>query len=202
MQVGKYGQLMEWMEDREEYEIGHRHISHLFGLFPGWEITPETPELFAASKKTLERRLSGGGAHTGWSAAWLILLNTRLLDREGTAFAIRRLLSKSTLDNLLDSHPPFQIDGNFGGCAGIAESVLQSHCGHIRLLPALPADISCGSFRGLMARGGVEVDCTFADSRVTSYTLKAHLDTAFILHCNGTEKTVTMKAGETLTESF
>ncbi len=202
MKIGKYGQLMEWMEDYEEVEIGHRHISHLFGLFPGSEISPETPAFFAAAKKTLERRLSGGGAHTGWSAAWLILLYARLQDGEGTASSIRRLLSKSTLDNLLDSHPPFQIDGNFGGCAGIAESVMQSHNGHIRLLPALPEDISEGSFDGLMARGGVEVSAVFADRRVTSYTLHAKSDVSFVLHCNGESMPVSMKAGETLTHTF
>ena len=202
MKVGKYGQLMEWMDDVEEFEIGHRHISHLFGLFPGNQITPETPELFAAAKKTLERRLSGGGAHTGWSAAWLLLFNCRLQDTDGTAFSIRRLLSRSTLDNLLDSHPPFQIDGNFGGCAGIAESLLQSHSGHIRILPALPSDITEGSFDGLVARGGVVVDAKFSDRRVTHLTLHARLDTDFVLHCNGEETVMHMKAGETVTRDF
>ena len=165
--VGKHGQLMEWREDYDEPEPGHRHISHAFALYPDCAITERTPELFAAIRKTLERRLAGGGGHTGWSRAWLICLYARLKDGKEAYKHIRELLTRSTLDNLFDTHPPFQIDGNFGGAAGIAETLLQSHEGYISLLPAVTADCS-GSFTGLKARGNVRVSAKFRNGKVTS----------------------------------
>lgn len=173
--IGKYGQIMEWYEDYEETEPGHRHISHLYGLHPSSQITLEdTPELFKAARVTLERRLSGGGGHTGWSRAWIINMWARLRDGEKALENVNALLSRSTYPNFFDMHPPFQIDGNFGGAAGIAEMLLQSQNGVIVLLPALPQEWKNGSVRGLKARGDVTVDIDWADGKVTKFSLKAN----------------------------
>ena len=184
LRVGKNGTLNEWPEEYEEPEPGHRHISHAYALYPGNLITADTPELYAAIRKTLERRLSHGGGHTGWSRAWLICLFARLRDADRTFEHLRLLLTRSTLPNLFDTHPPFQIDGNFGGTAGIAEALLQSHDGVITLLPAAPGFLS-GEYSGLRARGNISVGAAFEQGRAVSFTLSSPTATQAKVVCPG-----------------
>jgi alpha-L-fucosidase 2 len=177
LKIGKHGQIQEWLEDYDEQDPGHRHMSQLFALSPGNQITPRgTPELAAAAKATLDRRLANGGGHTGWSRAWIINFWARLENAEQTYDNIVALLAKSTLPNMLDNHPPFQIDGNFGGTAGIAEMLLQSHAGEIAILPALPRTLPNGRVTGLQARGAVGVDITWKDGKATRVVLRPRVD--------------------------
>src|SRR5262249_49873559 len=184
MQIGRDGRLLEWSEEYEEPEPGHRHISHLFALHPSDQITPRgTPDLAAAARKTLEYRLKNGGGHTGWSRAWIINFWARLEDGEQAYQNLKALLAHSTLPNLFDDHPPFQMDGNFGGTAGIAERLLQSRPGETAG-PAAPASARPGASghgpaaargrgTGLRARGGVEVDIVWRQGRAVSASVTA-----------------------------
>ena len=173
LRIGKRGNIREWIEDYDEAEPGHRHMSHLLALYPLAQVTPETPELFEAARRTIARRLEHGGGQTGWSRAWIVCFFARLLEGEEAHRNLMALLRKSTLKNLFDTHPPFQIDGNFGGAAGIAEMLVQSHRGFIQVLPALPAAWADGRFAGLRARGGFELDAAWSGGRVVELRVRS-----------------------------
>ncbi len=226
VETGADGRIKEWAEEYEELEPGHRHISQLFALHPGQEIDRHTsPALADAARKTLAARLAQGGGHTGWSRAWIVNFYARLGDGDAAHRNLLALLAHSTHPNLFDNHPPFQIDGNFGGCAGITELLVQSKLiapalpaapdslatpgssatpmapAHIRLelLPALPAAWPQGRARGLRARGDLRVDIEWAGGRIAGGRLAAgNHPVRMDLHRNGCVETVLLGAGETI----
>ncbi len=177
LQIGKYGQLREWREDYDEAEPGHRHISHLYGVYPGTSISFEkTPELMKAARVTLERRLSFGGGHTGWSRAWIIGLWAHFREGKKVYENLQALIARSTFPNLMDNHPywdgaVFQIDGNMGAAAAMIEMLVQCKEGVVKLLPALPEEFSEGSVRGICLPGGLHLDMTWKESKVTDWKI-------------------------------
>lgn len=197
LQIGKHGQIQEWLEDYDEAEPGHRHISHLFALHPGRQISPHTtPNLAKAAKVTLDRRLQFGGGHTGWSRAWIINMWARLEEGELAYRNLLALLQSSTLPNLFDNHPPFQIDGNFGGTAGVAELLIQSHHNEIRLLPALPKQWKNGKVSGLKARGGFEVNILWKEGELQEAVVHSLNGNAAVIVYQGETITLETEAGQ------
>lgn len=207
--IASDGRVMEWMEEYREAEPEHRHVSHLFGLYPAAQITRHTPELMEAARLTLDAR---GDAGTGWSRAWKICFWARLGDGDRAHKLLGSLLEPAIKDgahhggtypNLFCSHPPFQIDGNFGGSAGIMEMLLQSHDGAITLLPALPTAWREGEFRGLKARGNIEVACRWSEGEITDAWLLSSTDkTVTVRTADGREQEIECREGESVKVKF
>jgi alpha-L-fucosidase 2 len=208
-QIGQAGQLQEWLEDWDTQapEQNHRHISHLYGLFPSDQIDPRTtPDLAKAAEVTLNKR---GDITTGWAIAWRINCWARLGDGDRTYKIVKLLLDPSrTYPNMFDAHPPFQIDGNFGACAAVAEMLMQSQVQtkdggfEIELLPALPSAWPTGSVAGLRARGGVTVDIAWENAKPSRVALRADRDGAYQLRFGERTWTVQCKAGQAVTEQL
>ena len=207
--VGRDGNLQEWFHDWPDQDPRHRHQSHLFGLYPGHHLSvDQTPELARACARTLEIK---GDETTGWSTGWRVNLYARLQDGEGAYRIYRRLLRLVTPDgyrgkdarrgggtypNLLDAHSPFQIDGNFGGCAGVIEMLMQSSESSITLLPAVPGQWKDGSVQGICARGGFVVDMTWKDGKVTALSILSRKGGKTRVNVNRKSLKVSLKAGE------
>lgn len=195
--IGSDGRLMEWMEEYEEEEPGHRHISHLYGLYPAGEITVDgTPELAEACRKTLAKRLENGGGHTGWSRAWITNHYASLWDGEAAYENIRKMLELSTYPNLFDRHPPFQIDGNFGICAAMNGMLAQSNEERIILLPALPKAWKTGELKGMRLVGNLELSMRWREQRIEWAELKADSDVKTAVIFNGTKQEINLAAGD------
>jgi alpha-L-fucosidase 2 len=214
-QVGQHGQLQEWLEDRDDPENQHRHVSHLWGLHPGSEIHPTTtPELAEACKVSLAHRGDGG---TGWSRAWKINFWARLLDGDHSYLLLKNMMvpagSESTgprkrgglYDNLFDAHPPFQIDGNFGVTSGVTEMLLQSHLRNEEgdyfqdILPALPSKLSTGKISGIKGRGGFEISISWEQGELLELNVKSLLGKKLILRYSGALTKMETTKGEDYT---
>jgi alpha-L-fucosidase 2 len=197
--LGNDGRILEWDREYIEMEPGHRHMSHLYGFHPGSAVSKDkTPEIFKAVRKTLDYRLANGGAGTGWSRAWLINCAARLMDGDMAHEHIQLLFGKSISKNLFDMHPPFQIDGNFGYTAGLAEMLLQTYEENtIRLLPALPSDWESGHITGLKGRGDLDVDLFWKDNELKKAHITTGNETSFNLVYHDKTTPVTLKPGDT-----
>lgn len=201
-QIGKYGQLQEWLEDIDDTTNKHRHVSHLWGVYPGDDISWDADEkMMKAARQSLLYR---GDEATGWSLAWKINFWARFKDGDHAMKLIKMLLKPAnggagSYVNLFDAHPPFQIDGNFGGAAGVAELLVQSHQGYIDVLPALPTEIPNGNIKGLLARGGFEVNLIWKNAKLTALEIKSNQGGKCIVHYQGKQIEFDTKAGERLT---
>lgn len=196
-QISERGTILEWRQDYEEWEPGHRHISHLYGLHPSEQITmDETPELARAARATLEHRLANGGGHTGWSRAWIINHYAKLWDGNTAYRHIEQLLGNSTYPNLFDKHPPFQIDGNFGGAAAMAEMLVQSNSRRVVLLPALPDAWKSGSVKGLRIQGNASIDITWQDGVLKHCQIYAGSDLSTAIRYGENTRPLWIEAGE------
>jgi alpha-L-fucosidase 2 len=197
--IGKYGQLQEWMQDKDDTASKHRHISHLWGMYPGSEINFDvTPALMNAAKQSLIYR---GDAATGWSLAWKINCWARFKDAEHSYTMIKMLLGPTkgnggSYPNLFDAHPPFQIDGNFGGAAGIGEMLLQSHTEYIDILPALPAAFANGEVKGICARGGFVLDIKWSEGKLQQLTVRSNAGQPLTLRYNDKVKYIITNKNE------
>lgn len=200
VKISADGLILEWSDEKlREALPGHRHMSHLYGLYPSNEYNwNDKPEYMKAAIKVLEDRLKHGGGHTGWSRAWMINFYARLMDKENCWKNLVALWAKSTLPNMFDNHPPFQIDGNFGGTAGIAEMLLQSHAGEINLLPSLPNELPEGKITGLMARGGHEVSMEWSEGKLKEVKILSKLGNPFKVRYGAKVIGFEIKKGETL----
>lgn len=203
LKIGKNGQIQEWLEDFEEAEPGHRHISQLFALYPGNSINKQdTPELAAAAEMTLKQRLAAGGGHTGWSKAWIIHFWAHLENGEEALQNLQELLAHSTQENLLDSHPPFQIDGNFGGTNSILEMLVQDYGEKLVLLPATPARFPNGVLEGYRLKNGGTLELQWQQGEVHSFTIHATRAFTQVVQIEQQSLPVTLKAGETKTVNY
>ena len=201
VKIGDDGRILEWSADElKEAMPGHRHMSHLYGLYPSYEYNwNSSPEYMKAAIRVLEERLSHGGGHTGWSRAWMINFYARLMDKENVWKNLVALWAKSTQPNMFDNHPPFQIDGNFGATAAIAEMLVQSHAGEVNILPSLPNELPQGKVSGLMARGGYEVSIKWSDGKLVETTITSKLGNPVTVRYGAKVIEFPLKKGKSIT---
>ncbi|MDO4296038.1 MAG: hypothetical protein Q4D90_07755 [bacterium] len=194
--VGADGRILEWRRDYQEAELGHRHISHLYGLYPGREICEENPSLWEGAKKTLECRLQHGGGHTGWSRAWIQCFYARLKEAEKLDEQLRLFFENSVAENLWDVHPPFQIDGNFGMAAAVLEALAVRRGDRVELLPALPSAFSKGRVKGQRLKGRLVLDYAWEEGQLSDVSLYSGKEQTLRLCYSTGSQSLHIKAGE------